>query len=145
MPFHTTLNHDGSPLGARGVHVRIEGTVEHNLDKINWRGVLAAGALASPFDTLMQVIQRSNGQVFQLLYWDQVAYSQHLKDKELKTEQRYPEYEAVIMQKLGGLFTTALSESAGRLAQFWYAAWLEADKPALQAVPGENILWEVGQ
>jgi hypothetical protein len=145
MPFHTTLNHDGSPLGTRGVHVRIEGTVEHNLDKIRWQGLLVPATLASPFDTLLLVLNRSNGRIFQLLYWDQMAFGRHLKDKELKAEQRYPEYEGLIMEKLGGLFNIALSEAAVRLAQFWYAAWVEAGQPALKAVPGEKILWEVDQ
>lgn len=140
VPLHTTVNYDGQLTGQKGLHSVWETFIpELKLDQYQLYNPHKAVYLKNPADALWKDIKQASELVPSMLAIEKQITLQFTPETKYKNQMRYgkevkaytKEFAEAYAAALGTTVNKQLLASANLLSDFWYTAWVNAGKPAL--------------
>lgn len=140
VPLHTTLNYDGQLTNQKGIHSLWESTVpELTIAEFKLPGKKKAKYLKNPQKTIWQTIRRSFSLVPGVLQTEREVSKGFTDSTKYRVQMRNGResrsYTTAFARAYGKRLQKTINaqaiHSANLLADFWYTAWVDAGKPAL--------------
>ncbi len=129
QPLHTVLNYNGAQTGNPGVHFRFEIEL---LDRFRecW-DPLPANLLIRPVGRLDSLNQRTFGFILHSF-----SLADSVNGADIACKKSRPAYDSLFYEcyrkQTAPIIQNQLASAASVVAAYWYSAWLEAGRPALQ-------------
>jgi S1/P1 Nuclease len=148
VPLHTTLNYDGQLTNQKGLHSLWESTIpEIELDQFNLSSRHKARYLKHPDEVTWQVVRDAyvlTTNVFlqekeaSATFTDSTKYRvQVRRGKEVRSYTS--EFAKAYYLRLGGTVNRQLIKAADLIADFWYTSWVDAGRPDLKTLNGNEL------
>lgn len=142
VPLHTTLNYNGQLTGQHGIHGLLESRIPELFNAEYNYIVGPAPLIQNPLQRIWEVVLQSAAAVDTVLRMEMetrqaIPEADHkvLEPRGNRQVMAYsPAYAALYNQKLNGLVERRLRQSILAVGSFWYAAWVEAGQPDLDAL-----------
>ena len=152
MPLHTFLNHDGQLTDQKGIHSFWESQLpEYFGDTYNFN-VGSARYIENITGETWSIVKHSHGLADSLLAIERNVKASFPKDKIYKTDSSghvsknkfgQPvhsfEYAKAYHDALNGMVQDQMRHAIADIANFWYTAWVNAGKPALDDLDAPSL------
>lgn len=142
VPLHTTENHDGQLSGQRGLHSLWESMIpEIELTGYNLYEEHKATYLKKPDDAIWKAAREAHALLPQLFalekevskdFTDSTKYRVQIRNGR-ESKSYSTAFAKAYAQRLGPSINAQLLKSAHLVSDFWYTAWVDAGKPAIDA------------
>ncbi len=152
MPLHTSVNHDGQFTDQKGIHAFWESQLPEQFGN-NFNFNTGSAVYIEDIDKeIWRIIHQSHGLVDTLLLKEKQlknnfpATDIYAKDKDgkiIKNKYNQPvhslAYAKAYHEALNGMVQNQLRLAIAATANFWYTAWVNADKPNLNDLDPEEL------
>ncbi|CAN5766635.1 hypothetical protein BH11BAC3_BH11BAC3_47910 [soil metagenome] len=147
VPLHTTENYDGQLTDQVGIHSLWETMIpEIEISNFNLYDKHKATYLAKPAERIWKAIRKANALVPEMLAAEKMVTLQFTPDKKYRTQIRRgkevkyytSDFAKAYSKALGNTVNEQLLSTSDMIADFWYTAWVDAGKPALDIALSED-------
>jgi hypothetical protein len=141
VPLHTTLNYDGQLTSQKGIHSLWESFIpELRIEEYQLYSSHKATYLKNPSEALWKDFKTAYALVPQILEKEKEVSAKFTPETKYKTQMRYgretkvytKEFAIAYANELGATINGQLNAAANMITDFWYTAWVNAGKPALE-------------
>lgn len=128
VPYHTTENYDGQLTGNEGVHARFESEIiERFWQKGLFEPQTAPSLADTPLAAAFEVTRTSYGFLELVNQADLAVLARHEPESDAY-------YQALWESSAGIVAKQQMNLAALNVARFWLSAWVDAGRPALEAL-----------
>jgi hypothetical protein len=141
VPLHATNNYDGQLTGQKGLHSLWESMIpEMVIDQYKLSSRHKATYIKHPEETTWKIIRESYMMVNDVLakerevsksFTDATKYRVQTRNGR-ESKSYTSEFAKAYSKALGNTINERLVQTADRIADFWYTAWVDAGKPNLE-------------
>jgi hypothetical protein len=143
VPLHSSVNYDGQLSNQKGLHSLWEATIpEAELDQYTLHSRHKASYLSSPEEAIWNAIRHAHSLLKDIFAQEKEATKSFTDSTKFKVQMRNgresrsftPAFAKAYSERLGKTINEQLLNSANLIADFWYTAWVDADKPDLSSL-----------
>lgn len=148
VPLHTSINYDGQLTDQKGLHSLWESMVpELEIGSYNLSSTHKATYLRDPAKAIWQAVRKANALLPDVFGKEKEISARFTPEQKFRTQLRKgkevksytPEFARAYAAALKNTINQQAVNSANLVADFWYTAWVDANKPDLSSLYGGKL------
>jgi hypothetical protein len=142
VPLHTTKNYNGQLTGQKGIHGLWESRIPELSAEDYTYLVGKAEYIASPLNTIWEVIEESHSYVDSVLLIEKKLTAEFPSDQKYAFESRgmstlrqySREFALAYQDRMGDMVESRMQKAILMVGNLWYTAWVNAGQPELEGL-----------